>query len=565
MKRLLLTLCLLLLAGALLTPSAHAQQPAPPASYPKAPEVFSVSGREAYLVAREEPEVARLTAELGRLTTREELRDDGRWQLGFFDKDDEEVVQVHVDGGTGDVLETWTGVQVAWSMARGYEGQFGHALNAPWVWVPLALIFFLGLLDWRKPLRIAHLDLLVLLSFGVSQIFFDSGEIGVSAPLAYPPLLYLLGRMLWVGFRGRGEPGLRPSAPRMFLIVVCLFAIAFRVTLNLTDSGVIDVGLAGVAGAEQITSGEPIYGEGLFPEEVPTGDTYGPANYAAYVPFELALPWSGEWDDLPSAHAASLFFDIATVFGLFILGLRSRGQTPRSGSDPTRELCPQRLGLILAFAWLTYPYTTYALQSNTNDSLVAALLVWGLVALGSPVGRGILVGLAAMVKFAPLALVPLYAVGRRGLSDRLDGWRPSWTPLRPVLLAGAAAAFTIALMLAHPAIDPGLATFYERTVESQLVRDSPFSIWGQVDGLDAIQGFVLILAGILAIIVAFKPGRRTTAQLAALAAAVVIASQLAVDHWFYLYIPWFCGLVFVALALPVISDTMRVTQRREPS
>ena len=87
-------------------------------------------------------------------------------------------------------------------MARGYEGQFGHALNAPWVWIPLALIFFLGLLDWRKPLRIAHLDLLVLLSFGVSQIFFDAGEIGVSAPLVYPPLLYLLGRMLWVGFRG---------------------------------------------------------------------------------------------------------------------------------------------------------------------------------------------------------------------------------------------------------------------------------------------------------------------------------------------------------------------------
>ncbi len=552
MRRARFILALVLVGGALFAPPAHAQQPTAPAAYPDTPEFFSVSGREAFEIAREEPEVAELTAELGRLTTREEVRDDGRWQVGFFDSDDDEVVQVHVDGGTGEVLETWTGVQVAWSMARGYAGQFGHALNAPWVWIPLALVFFFGLFDWRKPRRIAHLDLLVLLSFGVSQIFFDSGDVGVSAPLAYPPLLYLLGRMLWVGFRGGGEPGLRPSAPRMFLIVACLFAIAFRVTLNVTDSGVIDVGLAGVAGAEQITSGEPIYGEGRFPKDVPTGDTYGPANYAAYVPFELALPWSGEWDDLPSAHAASLFFDIATVFGLFILGLRAgrtRGQTPRSGSDPTRELCPQRLGLILAFAWLTYPYTTYALQSNTNDSLVAALLVWGLVALGSPIGRGVLVGLAAMVKFAPLALVPLYAVGKRGLSDRLDGWRPDWPALWPVLLAGGATALTIALLLIHPAVDPGLATFYERTVESQLDRDSPFSIWGQVDGVDAIQGFVLILAGILAIVVAFLPGRRTTAQFAALAAAVVIASQLAVDHWFYLYIPWFCGLVFAALAL----------------
>ena len=132
------------------------------------------------------------------------MRDDGRWQVGFF-ADDEEVVQVHVDGVTGEVVETWTGMQVAWAMARGYEGQFGHALNAPWVWIPMSLVFFLGLLDWRRPLRIVHLDLLVLLSFGVSQVFFDNGEIGVSAPLAYPPLLYLLGRMLWVGFRGGGD------------------------------------------------------------------------------------------------------------------------------------------------------------------------------------------------------------------------------------------------------------------------------------------------------------------------------------------------------------------------
>jgi hypothetical protein len=27
--------------------------------------------------------------------------------------------------------------------------------------------------------------------------------------------------------------------------------------------------------------------------------------------------------------------------------------------------------------------------------------------------------------------------------------------------------------------------------------------------------------------------------------------QAAVDHWFYPYIPWFCGLVFVALAPPL--------------
>ena len=51
--------------------------------------------------------------------------------------------------------------------------------------------------------------------------------------------------MLWIGFRGLGErDGLRPSAPIPFLAVACLFLIAFRVALNIADSGVIDVGYA---------------------------------------------------------------------------------------------------------------------------------------------------------------------------------------------------------------------------------------------------------------------------------------------------------------------------------
>ncbi len=65
----------------------------------------------------------------------------------------------------------------------------------------------------------------------------------------------------------------------------------------------------------------PIYGSGSFPADNPTGDTYGPANYFAYVPFEATLPWSGSWDDLPAAHAATVFFDLATIVGLYALGL----------------------------------------------------------------------------------------------------------------------------------------------------------------------------------------------------------------------------------------------------
>jgi hypothetical protein len=395
------------------------------------------------------------------------------------------------------------------------------------VWIPLCLIFFCLLCDWRRPFRIVNLDLLVLLSFGVSHVFFNEAQIGVSVPLAYPPLVYLLARALWVGFRGGGP--LRPTTSTTWLAVAAVFLIAFRITLNVADSGVIDVGYAGTVGADRITHGETLYGEGAFPDDNRFGDTYGPANYAAYVPFELALPWSGEWDELAASHAAAIAFDLLAVAGLFVLGMRARpGPAGR------------RLATILAFAWVAYPYTTFALQSNSNDSLVAALIIWALVAFGRPVARGALLACAALAKFAPLALGPLFAGGEAGLRD-----------VRRTVLFCAGFTATAVALLAWPALDPGLGTFWERTVESQLDRTSPFSVWGQVDGAEWAQKVVLALAAGLALAVAFVPRKRTGAQVAALAAAVLLALQLAVDHWFYLYIPWFAGPLLIALATTV--------------
>ena len=48
-----------------------------------------------------------------------------------------------------------------------------------------------------------HLDLLVLSAFSVSLACFNAAQIAWSVPLVYPPLLYLLGRMLWIGLRRR--------------------------------------------------------------------------------------------------------------------------------------------------------------------------------------------------------------------------------------------------------------------------------------------------------------------------------------------------------------------------
>ena len=446
-----------------------------PSTLPATPLRYVVGASTAINRANESPVIEDLRRRLGPISAVPSATTD-HWEVAYT-QNGNPVGLVFVDPKSGKVTQAWTGPQVIWPMARGYSGQFGHILNAPYVWLPLCAVFLLGLLDFRRLGRMAHLDLLALLGFGVSHFYFNRGEIGVSAPLAYAPLIYLLARMLWLGFRGRGA-GLRPTAPVTWLVIGIIFLFGFRVALNVADSAVIDVGYAGVIGADRIDRGEALYGEHAFPSDNSHGDTYGPVNYAAYVPFELALPWSGHWDDLPAAHAATIAFDLAAIVGLFFLG---------------KQLLPGRrgrdLGIVLAFAWTAFPYTDYVMQSNSNDGLVAALLIWSLVAFSKLGWRALLLALAAGAKFTPLFLLPLYATGRRGLAgrftrrpaprapqaklERLAAIRLPASLATPLLYFGAVFASVCALLLVYPAVKPGLAATWDRTVGSQLDRTSP--------------------------------------------------------------------------------------------
>jgi hypothetical protein len=474
---------------------------------------------EAVAAADQDPKVVEQEREHGALGPTASLDDDKtHWEVAYFDGGEERVL-VLVDAHSGEVTESWTGYQVAWKMARGYSGAFGHKLNAPYVFLPLCLLFLLGLVDWRRLWRVANLDLLVLLGFGVSHYFFNRAEIGVSVPLVYPVLLYLLGRSLWIGLRGCGS-GLRPVWPVAWMVIAALFLMGFRVGLNVADAGAIDVGYAGVVGADRIAHGEPIYDN--FPDDVSTGDTYGPVNYLAYLPFERIWPWSGEWDDLPAAHAASILFDLAAFTFLILLGIRIR---------PGPE--GQRLAATLAFGWAAYPYTAYALESNSNDSLVAALLLATLLLAAKPAARGALLAAATWAKFAAAPLAPMYLTYQRR-------WRSALLFVVGFLL------ITIAALL-WPAIDPGLKTFYDRTIASQAGRESPFSIWGQTS-LEPLRIALLALTGAASLAFAFYPRRKSLPQLAALSAGLLILLQLTLHHWFYLYIVWFYPLFLVALS-----------------
>ena len=93
-------------------------------------------------------------------------------------------------------------------MARGTPGAFGgKEINSVALWLGFCALFLIGLADLRRPLSVRNLDLLVLLSFSVSLWYFNQGDIFTSVPLAYPPLVYLLVRMVWSAWRGPARDG----------------------------------------------------------------------------------------------------------------------------------------------------------------------------------------------------------------------------------------------------------------------------------------------------------------------------------------------------------------------
>ena len=396
------------------------------------------------------------------------------WTVKVWSGEAGQIALVEVEDRSGVVRNAWTGPQVAWKMARGRPGAFGGRTLTSWpVWLAFSAAFFLGLADLRRLRAVRNLDLLVLLSFGVSLAFFNQGSIFTSSALAVPPLLYLIGRMLWIGFGSRPLRPARPVWPVWVLLAATLFLVGLRVGLNVqTHRSVIDVGYAGVIGADRILDSQAPYGHmpqagsldpcgpadangevrlriqanGRCEASNPRGDTYGPVAYLTYVPAVAAFGWSGKWDSLPAAHATSIALDLLVLLALALLGLRLGGR---------------RCAATLAFAWAAYPFTAYALLANTNDALMPALLVIGLLFAASPGARGASVALAGWTKFASLLLVPLWLTypGMRASVHRRRGDRRAFVVAFVLATLGA-----FSILLLEPDLTDAARTFWDRTI-----------------------------------------------------------------------------------------------------
>jgi hypothetical protein len=491
----------------------------------------------------------------------------GQWSIKVWwsgkDISAGEIAEGTVVDATGDVTEAWTGPQVAWGMARGSPGAFGGtAINNPWVWGAFCLVFFVGLVDFRRLFSLRSLDLLFLLSPTASLWFFNHGDVFTAVPLFYPLLVWVVLRGTWIGVRNRGTPG-SPRWPVWVLLAATVFLAGFRIGLNVEKSNVIDVGYSGVIGAERIVSGQAPWGN--FPVEKttpdgkalracgpadasgeirnwiqtngrceganPEGDTYGPVAYESYIPGYLALGWSGKWDDLPAVHFTAIAFDLLTLLGLWLVGLRFGGP---------------RLAAVLGFAWAAYPFTQYVSNSNTNDAIMGCFLVWGFWLVSAPAARGAMAALSGLTKFASLVVAPLWLT--------YPGRRPSW---RFALGFAAATLAAFSILLLEPHLLHEAHVFFTRTFSFQIGRSAPWSLWDwrqyHARGLPDLHVLQRVLQGLLiagALVVAFFPRRKSPLQLAAFTAVLLAGFELVMTYWLYTYIPWFFSFAALALLAP---------------
>ena len=524
----------------------------------------NLTANQAFVVASRSARIKSWIGQYSHVTHSSDLGPLRVWTVDYYSGDDQ-IAEVHVQDATGQAYEVWTGPQVGWMLARGLPDAYGRKVNRGFVLWPMSAIFLAGLVNWRHLRSLRTLDLIATVAFVASLVEFNHGDIFRATPLVYPPLVYLAARMVWIGTHPRPRE-VRVGETHLLLLIALVFGLmGFRLGLNNQDSNVIDVGYAGVAGASRLIDGVLPYGHmpdktakpcggkysngdpkayiqsnGQCESPIGQGDTYGPTIYLTYIPAVAILGWSGLWDSLPAAHVTASAYDLLAIAGLLVAGWR---------------LASPRIGLLLAFGWAANPFTLYALNMNTNDALVGALLAWTLAALSVPALRGALLAAASLTKFAPLALLPLFASLRNKFAT----------------LAGFAAAGLVLLsMLALES--NGISLFWHRTLDYQLGRVTPMAIWtlpsyhpGWPDITWLQHALQFLVAVGIVLLAVFPRGPKDAVAVAALGGAAVIALQVTASYWFYPYVCWWLPLVLAAVLLPRAGAEAEAAPEPDPA
>ena len=186
-----------------------------------------------------------------------------------------------------------------------------------------------------------------------------------------------------------------PLLTARWLMVALVLVLGLRFGYVLAERTPSDRGLATVAGADRIGKGQELYDPHLDQTLWEHPDTYGPATYLLYVPFEQAFPWERTGSELRRRD--------------HLRCPRPHWSAPVGAEDSTGT-GGELLGIALGYAWATYPYTLFEIQHGINDAVVACLVVATYLAVPSAAGR------ERLRRWQPPP------------SSRRPSWLPCWQP-----------------------------------------------------------------------------------------------------------------------------------------
>ncbi len=418
------------------------------------------------------------------------------------------------------------------------------AVADAWSLLPFAALLILPFLDLRH-LRSGVAWKLALLAGFLVPLGLEHPPRQWPVVLAYPLLGALFAVMAATALRpARARRNCaEPLLPQRWLIAGIAILALVHVSWALSSNVWSDIAEGGTRGAHSLIEGRPLYGDAGALSDAHL-DTYGPVNYAAYVPF-VAVAGSRA-----AAHEATLFFDLLTALLLFVLGRRLSGSA---------------LGVVLAYAWLAFPLALDEDALGFNDSIVAASLVLVLLAGTRPARRGAAAALAGFTKLAPLALLPLLLGDAAARGD--GGAR------RALPRFAAAFAVSTVLLFAPVLAHSSLHAFVSRTVGFQAGRSPSESVWAALDSVgarwvapaaDVLHG-TLVAATAGLVLFGWRVRRRLDeVGLAAACAAVLVALEACLSYFSYSYVLWFAPLALVAILARDAVGSGSAPARRAP-
>jgi hypothetical protein len=427
------------------------------------------------------------------------------------------------DGGVAHTLE----------YKPGYIRAGNGTIQTPLALVVLSLVFVLAVA--AVPLaQVRNLDVLVLVSFGISIVLLNERLFELSVWAGYPPLAYLGARCLKValspGGSGRDARPLyevvtagwsRSRRRRMLLVVAAASAVAL-VVASVPGGTVGDVGFASMAGATQLLNGHLPYGH--LPPEIVHGDTYPLLAYALYIPAAIFMPVHDAFDNLDGALIVAAAATLLVAAFVYVASTRAGARKDE--------------GLRHAIALLVFPPVLITASSGSNDMVAAALVGCALALLYRAARASLVLTVAGWVKLIPFFLLPFFAARFRS---------------RALLRALITVAVTLIAVLAWVLLLGGGDGVHRMIdgVSFQAERGSLLSIWtlaGIKPAQIVFQAAVLSLVAASAVLVSRDPVlARDPRRLAALAGAILIGFQLSANYWSYAYLPWVLPCVLLAL------------------